>query len=165
VAYLLSTRITDPDPTLRVRVIESLANVLSPDENGDPAPKEVRDHLVSELSHMRQRRIFAVLQVAVDHTGMKNHVGILLNANPYSGNHLADILADRLLTLAMRQLAAYYIGQIGFLDALPTLQRLEKRLESRHAGQQKMAFARLSSADEAELIPAIKNAISLLVAP
>ena len=165
VAYLLSTRLTDPDPVFRGRVVESLASVLSPDENGDPAPSEVRDHLTIELSRMRQRQMFAILQVAVGHEEMENHVAILLNSNPYSGSHLADILCDRLNTVAIRKLAAYFIGQIGFLDALPTLERLAKRLSNRLDGQKTLAFSTPSSADEAELLPTIKDAISRLVAP
>lgn len=165
VAYLLCTRIIDPDPAFRARVVESLAGVLRPDENGDPAPPEVRDHLMIELSRMRQRHIFAILQVAVGHNEMENHVAILLNANPYSGSHLADILADHLCAPALRRLAVDYIGEIGFLDALPTLQRLANRLESRQGGQQTMAFAPTSNTDEAELLPSIKNAISRLIVP
>jgi hypothetical protein len=79
---------------------------------------------------------------------------------------LCDILAERQLPIAERKQAVHFIGQVGFLDALPTLERLATRLEARLTGQQSMAFAGSGGmAEEAELLPAITRAIGLLKAP
>lgn len=162
VSHILASRLSDPEISIRGRIVECLANVLSLDENGLPAPEKVREHLLHGLASMRQRRIFAVLQVVVENPLIENHAAKLLSANPYSCNHLGNIMADRMNSFDIRKLAANLIGKIGFLDAIPTLERLEKRLESRQNGQLTMKFATPSVTDEADLLTAIKDAIFLL---
>jgi hypothetical protein len=166
VAYLLATRLIDPDISLRYRVIQILGELLALDEQGRLAPEPVRRHLSGYLAQMRTRNIFALLEVAVSDPRAEPHISRLLNACPFAGNHLAEILADRNITLPIRQQAAYFIGRVGFLDALPTLERLAARLGTRLSGQQSMPFAPPPSGqDESELLPVVQNALRLLRFP
>ncbi len=163
VAYILVTRLQDTDIHFRARVIKVLADVLSPDEKGNPAPEEVRQKLLYHLPQIRRRTIYAILQVCVDNLARRADVSVLLNACPYAGNALADILGDRKTDLAIRKEAAYFIADVGFLDAVPELERIRGRLETRQNGQRSMAFLPPSLGDEAELLPDITKALQVLV--
>ncbi|MBW8010530.1 MAG: hypothetical protein FVQ83_04700 [Chloroflexi bacterium] len=165
IAYLFATRLTDEDLSLRARVVESLGNVLNPDDKGNSAPDKVRSHLVNHLSQIRQRTVYSILQVAAERPDLKFLITRLLNICPYAGNHLASILADRSCALEVRKLAALFIGEVGFLDAIPTLKRLKNRLDSRQTGQGAMPFAPPSMANETELLPEISQALVLLSSP
>ncbi len=162
VAYSLVTRLTDPDITLRGRVVQTLGEVLSNDIEGNAAPEAVRRHLTSSLAQMRTRSIFALLEVALHQPGLENSIALLLNACPYAGGHLANIVSDRKFAVLIRLKAARLIGLVGFLDAIPVLERLEARLLSRLSGQQSMPFAPPSCPDESDLLPAIQSTLKLL---
>ena len=162
VAYVLATRLRDPVLSFRTRVVEALANLLRVDEEGRPTPDQVRAHLVAYLRQMELGDVSAMLEVGVAEVHTKTHVGKLLNLCPKAGRHLAQLIADRKSPLSVRQLAAYFIGLIGFVEAMPTLERLRNRLEARQVGQKSMSFAPSSITDETLLLPDIKVAISLL---
>ena len=163
VAYMLVTCLQDVDVYFRARVIKTLAGVLSPDKKGNPAPEEVRQKLLYHIAQLRRRPIFAILQVCVEELASRADVSILLNACPYAGNALAEILGDRKTDMALRKQAAYFIADVGFLDAVPELERIRGRLQSRQNGQRSMAFLPPSLGDESELLPAINKALQLLV--
>ncbi len=162
VAYLVASRMGDSDITLRSRVAHVLGDVLSPDEMGRSAPDEVRVHLLSALSEMRPRAIYALLQVAVKRPELHPQIARILNACPYAGSHMAEILADRGAEMAVRQEAARFIGLVGFLDTEPALERLAKRLEARQSGQRGMPFAPPALDEEEHLLPAIQTALDRL---
>ena len=165
VAYILVTRLTEPDLALRARIAQALGEVLVPDAAGQPAPDEVRKSLVYYLSQVRTRRIFALLQIAAMDPGLEGHVARLLDPCPFAGSHLLDILADFKAPMAVRQQAANMIGQVGYLGALPALERLASKLDARLNGQKSMPFAPPSLSTEPDLLPAIRLAIDLLKAP
>ncbi|MBN2146036.1 MAG: hypothetical protein JW726_01565 [Anaerolineales bacterium] len=165
VAYLFATRLSDTDLHLRVRVVYALGSLMVPDVKGYVAPEPVRRYLAQALSQMRTRQIFALLEVAVEDPGAANVVARLLNACPYAGSHLAEILVERKNPVPIRRTAARLIGLVGYLDAIPALERLLSRIEARRAGQQSMPFAPPTASDEADLYPAIKEALARLNAP
>jgi HEAT repeat protein len=165
VTYLLVTRLTDPDFLFRKRVVLALGSILSIDEQGLPAPEEVRSNMVQYLSQIRTRQVFAMLQVADDDEMAVDQVARLLDACPYAGHHLIDILNDQKAPLGIRRMAAVMIGKVGYLDALPSLEKLQIRLEARLNGQKAMPFAPPPITNEAELVPAIQHSIHLLRAP
>jgi hypothetical protein len=162
VAYILATRITDPDIEMRGRVIRALGDVLSKDQAGNLAPEAVRKHLANYLAHMRTRPIFALLEVVMNDPGLESSVALLLNACPYAGTHLSSILADRKFAIPLRIQAARFIGIVGFLDAIPVLERLEARLISRLGGQQAMPFAPPPEPDESDLLPIVQSTLTTL---
>jgi len=162
VSYILVTRITEQNLGLRARIIETLGEVLSPDINGALAPEDVRSSLYLYLSGFRTRQIFALLQVSAEYKSLKDHVAKLLNACPYAGNHLIDILNDHKTPIEVRKQAAIMIGLVGYLYALPAMERLSGRLEARIYGQKAMQFAPQSNSSESELLPVIHDALRVL---
>jgi hypothetical protein len=89
----------------------------------------------------------------------------LLNACPYAGNQLADILSSRKVPLEIRRYAVRMIGLVGYLDAIPALERQLARLETRLHGQQSLAFAPVDMVEDAALIPDIRRALAFLQSP
>jgi hypothetical protein len=165
VAYLLSTRLVEPDTALREKVVRLLASVLRPDANGTTAPPAVRQTLRYALSQMRTRSIFALLELAERFPHRLNDSALLLSSCSYAGVHLGAILGDRSVNLPIRILAARMIGMVGYLDALPQLERMAARLQVRLAGQQAMPFAPVDEQDEVALLPAVQEALALLREP
>jgi hypothetical protein len=162
VAYSLATRLADPDLTVRVRVVQIVAEILSRDLAGNVAPEAVRRHLTGALAQMRTRTIYALLEVSLFQSGLEKSIALLINSCPYAGGHLASILSDRKFPAPIRLQAANFIGRVGFLEAIPVLERLEVRLLSRINGQQAMPFAPTSLPDESELLPAVQSTLNLL---
>jgi hypothetical protein len=161
VAYTLATRLVDPDVGLRGEIIKILGEVLSPDRQGKSAPEAVIAHLSSYLRQMRRRPIFALLEAALADPSICSHVEKLLHYCPYGGNHLVEVLSDRMAPMHVRITAAKFIGLVGYLDTLPALERLEMRMSARLNGQQSMPFISQSSG-EGELLPVVQKAIRLL---
>ena len=135
VVYVLMTRITEPDIELRTRIVQLLGSILDLDFR---APKKaassleaVKKTLVASLSGIRTRQIFALLQVIEFDKSAEEAVSSLLSYCSFAGGHLAQILSNRTAPLSIRRQAAHFIGRIGYLDALPALERLVSRLESR----------------------------------
>jgi hypothetical protein len=165
IVYLLITMLTDPDIDLRCKVIHCLTRVIGLDEDGKTSPEVVRQCLCGHLGALRTREVYALLQ-AVEHKPVcEDEVVTLLSCSSYAGNHLADILNERGAPLGIRRLAARFIGRVGFLSALPAVDRLASRLETRHQGQQAMPFAPRDAGDEVHLLPELRLALELLRAP
>ena len=165
IAYILYTRITDPDLELRSRVVEALGSVFAQDIEGRTLGASVRHHLTSQLGQMRTREIYALLQVLVDHPEHMVFAIRLLNACPYAGTHLAEVASSRKAPIEVRRSAIRLLGEVGYLDAIPTLDRILIRLESRLSGQQAMPFAPPAGVDDTSLLPDIRNALAQLRTP
>lgn len=165
ITYLLATRIMDSDINLRVRIVQALGELLKVDDEGHVTPDPVRKYLMAYLYQMRTRPIFSLLEVGSQFPREKENIARLFNACPNAGRHLADILSDRNAPMAIREEAAYFIGLVGYLDAIPALERLSSRLESRISGQQAMSFAPPAVTEELKLLPTIRDTLLLLYAP
>ncbi len=165
IVYLLITLLTDPDIQLRCQVIHSLARVMGRDEQGQTSPEAVRQCLCGHLGAMRTREVFALLQAVERQPECEDDVVVLLSCCSYAGNHLGDILSERANPLGIRRLAARFIGRVGFLSALPAIDRLAGRLETRLEGQRAMPFAPQEPKDELNLLSELRQARDLLNAP
>jgi len=165
VAYLIATRLSDPDLGMRAKAVRILGDLLTLDAHGNTAPEAVRRHVVAAISQMRTRAVFNLLEVATEEPETAPHITRLLDACPFAGRHLADISLDRTLPLAQRKQAVLFIGAVGYLDAISALERLSSRLEARSGGQQTMPFAPLDHANESELLPIVKSVLLLLQTP
>jgi HEAT repeat protein len=168
VAYLLVTRLAEPDVSVRRRIVHALGALFSPDERGLSAPDAVRRVVGSVLSLERTTSVYGLLEVACsdpEEEQLRLDIAHLLNSCPYAGQYLAEIMGERKYPLDIRYQAVYYIGRVGYLDAIQALERLAVRLEARLTGQQAMPFAPPVLQDEVELLPAIRIALSALRAP
>lgn len=159
VNYVIFTRITDPDMEFRSLVVRALADVLTPDEKGRPAPEPVRQHLVAQLARLRTREIYALAQLLAYNPDQMPQVARLMNSCPYAGHHLADLAASRKAPLEIRRYAIQLAGEVGYCDMIPTLERMLARLETRVNGQQTMSFAPPAGIEDEELLPDVKGAL------
>jgi hypothetical protein len=164
VAYVLATRLDEPDLALRTRVVQVLGDLLcSMNDNGSSATTLVRLQLGAYLAQMRTRRIYALLQVAEADPSTHNALTDMLNHCPYAGTQLASVLADRHVSLSIRRLSAEFIARVGYLDVLPTLERIYARLEARLNGHDLEALTEEDG--EVCLLPAVQRALDCLRAP
>jgi hypothetical protein len=143
-------------------VIKVLGEVLTPDHNGHYAPEAVVQQLSNFLYQMRIRQIFALLEAADADHEIEIYVARMLNTCPFAGGHLADIISSRSAPISVRIQAANFLGLVGFLDAIPSLERLEARLISRLEGQAYMPFAPPTALGEADLLPAVQKTLRAL---
>jgi HEAT repeat protein len=165
VSYILVTRVVEPHVEIRAKIIETLGSVLLPDNKGFPAPEDVRSSLYHYLSSFRTRQIFALLEASAEFEIIEEHVARLLNVCRFAGNHLIELVIDPKIPLKVRRQAALMIGNVGYLDTLPALERLAGRLEARSAGQSSMNFVSQTESKDSELLPDLEEAIRLLKAP
>ena len=162
VAYLLATRLTDPDLTVRVRIIRGLVDVFSPDVRGQLASDAAKSVLSAYLADLGPWGVSCLVEASIFEPATISHVARLLNYCPDAASHLVDILTDRKASLEQRRRAAELIGMVGYLEAIPALERLQGRLAARLRGQQSMPFAPPPTPDEAELLPVVEQALGLL---
>jgi HEAT repeat protein len=165
VAYLVATRLADPDMEMRHQVVLVLGELLTVDQEGRLADEFVRQYVTTYLSQMRTRLVFSLLQVAERYHDADANIARLFNACPFAGEHLVEILADRTSAISIRKKAIFFVGLVGYLDAIPALERLVARLEARQNGQQAMSFASTQQPDEKELLPELHQALASLRAP
>lgn len=165
IAHLLAPGVAEPDLGLRTRVIQILGDVLSADEHGRPAPEPVRQSLRRNLSQMRTRQVYAILQAVVNDPGCTQAASRLFNACPHAGNHLSDILVDRQAPMELRYAAVRMIARVGYLDTIPALERIQTRLEARKNGQTTLPFAPTTADSEASLLVEVEQALHVLRLP
>jgi hypothetical protein len=165
VAYLVATRIFDPDIELRYKVVGVLGKALRPHDTGKFAPPTVRLHLKEYCVNLGEKGIVLLLEVADSYPDSESEVASIINLCSQSGDVLLKIMNNRRIPYSIRRQAIIFIGRVGFLDAVPALEKLEKRLESRHEGQKLMPFAPTSSSDEPSLLPVVQTALAFLKEP
>ena len=165
VSYLVATRIYDPDLELRSKVVDVLGKILSPRETGKLAAPKVRLHLKEYCLQMGNRGFLMLLEVANAYPDTESKVASLFNLCSQSGEGLVKIMGDRKIPFELRRQAIIYIGIVGFLEAIPALEKFENRLESRMNGQKTMSFAPPSVSEENTLLPVIQTTLAMLQEP
>lgn len=148
VVYLLVSRLDEPDLILRAQVIQLLAGVLRSDDQGVPAPQAVRERLAGHLAQLKSSALISLLEAASVTQGLDKDIALLLTCCPAGGVMLGDIFSERKYPLDVRKKALHLVGEVGYLSALPALERLAARLESRAASQQTMPFVQLTAEDQ-----------------
>ncbi|HEY45998.1 MAG: hypothetical protein AMJ88_09945 [Anaerolineae bacterium SM23_ 63] len=162
VAAIMARQIDESDIHLRSRIVEALATILRPGVEAAKPPEDVRRWLRHVLGQMRQREIYAVLQIIAISPEQIDPACDVLNACSFSGEALVRILANRKVDVNIRIAAAKAIGKIGFLEAGPDLRRIQERLMSRKAGQMEMAFAPRPDEEAESLLPVVLEALQSL---
>lgn len=165
ISYLLFTRIKDPILDIQKEVVEILAGILSPDENGLPAPDPVRISLYLHLATMDYLSILGLLDLVSRHPEEEEKVGIIIKTCTNAGKYLSEILLDRSQPINIREISARFIGKIGYLEAIPAIERLVSRLEMKFNGQQYMPFSVNDTNNELTLIPTLRKSLKYLYAP
>lgn len=164
VAYVLATRLTDPDVRFRAEVIKTLAEIINPGDNGLP-PFDVRRHLKGYHAVIGRGTVLATLEAAEVDPASASHIAALFKLWPHTGAILADIATKRTVSVSIRRQAIHFIGNVGFVETIPQLERLAERLESRANGQKRMTFAPPSEdSDECSLLSNVQATLTLLKA-
>ena len=132
VAYLLVTRIEEPDIEIRTRIVKSLGEISCTSVPDSSVSEAVQGTLIYHLSRLRTREIFALLQVAEYDKSSEPHIISMLSCSSFAGGHLSKILSARETPNEIRRQAAHFIGTLGFLDALPELERMVSRFAGRN---------------------------------
>ena len=164
VAYMVTTCLSDPDIYLRRRVAIIVADLLTSDLNNKQNPEEVRKVVIYYLHNMNEATVFGLLEVAVADPQVERSIYHIFNGCPYVGRYLGDILSQWKNSLSIRQKAIYFIGLVGYLEALPVLERLFNRLEARQNGQFAMSFAPPKIKSDDDLLPYLRVAMDQLSA-
>lgn len=165
IAYLLCTRLNDPDLDFRGRIVIAIAQLFSPGENGENTEQLIKHVLKHHLSQMDANDIYSLLEVAEHDPAADKQVAILIKTCPKAGEHLSTLMIDRSKPIAVRNQAVLMIGRIGYVDALPVVERLAAKLEARVNGQQMMPFTQPENSDEVKLLPAVLSTQEILRAP
>ncbi len=164
VAYMLATRLVDPNIKFRARVIETLGDIIS-SSNGDKMPIEVRRHLKAHCTVVGRGTVLAMLEVAEVASSVESQIAAIFNLCSHSGAILTELITDRKVPVTLRRHAIHFIGKVGFIEAIPRLERLVDRLTSRSNGQKRMSFAPPSEPDESTLLAGIQTALQQLKEP
>ena len=163
IGYLLTTRILDPDLRLRMRIVEALANVMRRDSDGKYAVDSVRSHIIAGLTYVGEIGILALLELAEKDQTLIPHISKLINFIPKAGENLKVFAGNREQKIEIRRMAIFFIGRIGYVEAIGELNRLRNRIETRHEGQKRMPFAPPAADDREEgLLQEINKTLSAL---
>lgn len=139
VAYLLATRLSEPKIPLRYQVVRALGDICSWKED-NTTPDQVRHVLQAYLSDISRQQVLCLLEVADQYGTAEDLVANILNLCSFAGQELSDIFNDRNVSLDLRKQAVYLCGRVGFLDALPAVERLVSRLQAQNQRQTQMDF-------------------------
>jgi hypothetical protein len=150
---MIATCLNDPDIFIRRRVVYILADILVGEQNGRRALDEVRKVVTHILSHMNEITILGLLEVSVADKQSDRAIFQLLNMCPYAGKHLGEIVSQWKQQVPIRRKRSILSGMVGYLEALPILERIYNRLEARQNGQYLMDFAPASTKSDDALLP------------
>jgi len=162
VAFMIATCLYDPDIYIRRRVAYILADLIINEPAVSQTPENVRKTVTNYLHNMREETIYGLLEVAAIDPLIEKSIYHLLNACPFAGKYLGDILTQWKNPLPIRQKAVYFVGLVGYLEVLPVLERVMNRLEARQNGQYAMPFASHSVKSDEDILPSLRIAIQQL---
>ena len=162
VAYMVATCINDTDVQIRRKVATILADLITGEGTGRQALDDVRKVVTNFLHNMSEATAFSLLEVSVADRHSDKSIFHLFNLCPQAGKYLGEILTEWKSPLTIRQKAIYFVGLVGYLEALPILEKLYNRLESRQNGQYLMEFAPPSIKSDDSLLPYLRIAIEQL---
>lgn len=162
VAYMVASCLVDTDIYIRRRAAYIVADLINHDPSMNPTSESVRKAASTYLHNMREESIFGLLEVALMDPLVEKYIYHLFNECPMAGNYLGNILSQYKNPMPIRQKAIYYVGLVGYTEALPVLERLLNRLEARSSEQYSMAFAPSTIKSDDEIIPCLRIAIQQL---
>lgn len=164
IAYLLVTRLDDPEISIRRRVIYVLGDLLMDETSRKDAPDNVRKTIIHALQRLNEDTAYGLLEVAVIDPKIEKFLFQLFNNCSTAGKYLGEILSQRKHSLPIRQKAIYFVGQVGYTEVLPVLERLYNRLEARQNDQYSMSFAPSAVDHDENILPILRIAIDRLTA-
>jgi len=152
IAYLLATRLSDPDLEVRCHMVKALGVVLTNAVQGEQLPDQVLRQLQGFLAYLNKEQILDLLEVSERYLSAEESLIEIFKLCSYAGNVLSGIVNDRKISLGIRQKATYFCGEAGFLETITTLKALVMRIEK---GKQVLhrSTLRKKAQDERQLYP------------
>ncbi len=129
VAYLLATRISDPNIEVRFHIIQCLGRLLDFDTEGLHFSDQALIHFQEFITHLNKDQLIRLLEVANQYLSAEKALVNILKLSSYAGTGLSGIVNDRKLPFSIRQQAVYYCGEMGYLETKIMLQNLIDRAE------------------------------------
>ncbi len=152
IAYILATRLSDPDLEVRFHIVKALGSVLAGDEDGEKMSDPVLRQLQNYLANLNTEQILDLLEVSEQYLSAEESLIGIFRLASYAGNRLSGIVNDRKKPLGIRQKAIYFCGEIGFLEASTTLKVLISKIEKRNQMLRRSPI-RKKTLDENQLYP------------
>lgn len=159
VAYVLATTLNDADILIRRRVAYILGDLIDNEQSASQTAGDVRKTVTNYLQNMHEKTIYDLLEVAVMDPLLEKSIYHIFNACPFAGKYLGEISSQWKNPLAIRRKAIYYVGLVGYTEAIPILERLLNRLEARQSEQYTMSFVPASTRHDDGIIPSLRIAI------
>jgi hypothetical protein len=159
VAAALALSVDEPDLELRGEIVSALAGALSDRLGGPRSPARVRRWIRRGLRRVQIRTTVLLLEVAGASDQDLTAVCTLFNACSHSGDLLISVLTNRDLEVSIREIAARAIARVGFLEARPAMEKLERRLVERSERQLRMPFGVRPERDAGRLLPVVRQAL------
>ena len=129
VAYLLATRISDPELEVRFHIIQHLGKLLDFDGDDLKFSDQALTHFQEFITHLNKNQLVHLLEVSNQYLSAEKALVNILKLSSYAGTGLSGIVNDRKLPLSIRQQAVYYCGEMGYLETKIMLQNLIDRAE------------------------------------
>lgn len=161
IAYLLATRISDPDLEVRFYMVKALGDVLTGSEQGELLPDNVLRQLQGFLAHLNKEQVLDLLEVSGQYLSAEESLIEIFKLCSYAGHVLSGIVNDRKIHLDIRQKAIYFCGEAGFLETNTTLQVLVTKIEKRNQVLRKFPLKR-NARVENQLYPYLIAALEKL---
>lgn len=161
VAFLLVSRISEPDLEIRLHLIQLLGRLVDYNTPGQHLTDQSLVFAQDALDQMDKIQLIKILEVSDSYLAAEGAISNILKLSSYAGVGLSGIVNDRKLPVSLRQQAIFYCGEVGFLSSRPTLQNLVQRVEkakNRSGG----ASERKKSRDEEFLYPYVVSALEKL---
>ncbi|MCJ7717166.1 MAG: hypothetical protein MUO54_11695 [Anaerolineales bacterium] len=152
IAYLLATRLSDPDLEVRYHVVQALGSVLPGNERGIEMLDPILMQLQSYLAYINTDQVLDLLEVSEQYLSAEENLIKIFKLSSYAGNRLSGIVNDRKKPLEIRQKAIFFCGEIGYLETSTTLKILVSRIEKRNQLLTRSPF-RKKELDENQLYP------------
>ncbi len=152
IAYLLATRISDPDLEVRSHIVKALGGVIAVDGQGEHAADQVIIQLQGFLAQLSREQLLSLLEVSEQYLTAEESLIEIFKLCSYAGDKLGGIVNDQKQPLSIRQNAIYFCGEVGFLESVSILRGLIQRVEKRNQNQSR-THVRKRAKDEEQLYP------------
>ncbi len=161
IAYLLVSRISEPDLEIRFHLIRLLGSLMDFESSGKSFSDQALNFAKDALDQMEKSELIKILEVAESYLTAEKAISNILKLSSYAGVGLNGIVNDRKLPISVRQQAVYYCGKVGYLSSIPTLQNLVQRVDKART-RPGNGNERQKSRDEEFLYPFVISALEKL---
>ena len=129
IAYLLISRISEPELEIRFHLIQLLGSLVDYDSPGQHLSDQSLGIAKDALDQINKFQLIRLLEVSDSYLAGENAIKSILKLSSYAGGVLSGIVNDWKLPISIRQQAVFYCGECGYLSSKPTLQNLIQRVE------------------------------------